>query len=86
MHAKGEIEVGELFVHESIIGSTFESRIVGTTTLGSRPAVVPSVAGQAWITYTAQVGMDPTDRFQNGFTLSDTWQEAVDEKLIKSRN
>ncbi|SAK48293.1 proline racemase [Caballeronia pedi] len=85
MHAKGEIEVGELFVHGSIIGSTFESRIVGTTTLGSRPAVIPSVAGQAWITYTAQVGMDPTDRFQDGFTLSDTWQEAVDEKLIKSR-
>lgn len=85
MHAKGLIEVGETFVHESIIGSRFESRIASTTTLGSVPAVVPVVAGQAWISAISQVGVDPTDRFQTGFTLSDTWLEAVDDKLIKSR-
>jgi proline racemase len=85
MHAKGLIDVGETFLHESIIGSVFESRINSVTRLGDVPAVVPVVAGQAWITAISQVGVDPTDRFQTGFTLADTWCEAVDDKLIKSR-
>ncbi|WP_321812555.1 MULTISPECIES: proline racemase family protein [unclassified Burkholderia] len=85
MHAKGQIAVGEPFVHESIIGSLFESRIDSLTTLGDVPAVVPVVSGQAWISAISQVGVDPSDRFQTGFTLSDTWLEAVDNKLIKSR-
>ncbi|WP_250528086.1 proline racemase family protein [Caballeronia sp. GAWG2-1] len=85
MHAKGLIEAGERFVHESIIGSRFESRIDSLTQLGDVPAVVPVVAGQAWISAISQVGVDPTDRYQTGFTLSDTWLEAVDDKLIKSR-
>ncbi|WP_414444433.1 proline racemase family protein [Burkholderia sp. 22PA0106] len=85
IHAKGQIAVGETFVHESIIGSRFESRVESTTVLGDVPAVVPVVSGQAWISAISQVGVDPTDRFQTGFTLSDTWLEAVDDKLIKSR-
>ncbi|WP_186027186.1 proline racemase family protein [Burkholderia gladioli] len=85
LHAKGLISVGETFVHESIIGSLFESRIASLTKLGDRPAVVPVVSGQAWISAISQVGVDPSDSFQTGFTLSDTWLEAVDDKLIKSR-
>jgi proline racemase len=85
MHAKGLIDVGETFLHESIIGSIFESRIESVTRLGDVPAIVPVVSGQAWITAISQVGVDPTDRFQTGFTLADTWCEAVDDKLIKSR-
>jgi proline racemase len=85
MHAKGQIGVGEKFIHESIIGSVFESHVASVTRLGSYPAVVPVVSGQAWISAISQVGIDPSDRFQTGFTLSDTWLEAVDDKLIKSR-
>lgn len=85
LHAKGQIRPGERFIHESIIGSKFESHIVATTTLGTVDAVVPSISGQAWITHVSQVGVDPTDPFQTGFTLSDTWLECVDDKLIKSR-
>jgi proline racemase len=85
LHARGLIEVGETFIHESITGSRFESRIASTTEVGDREAVVPVVSGQAWITSISQVGVDPSDRFQNGFTLADTWLEAVDDKLIKTR-
>lgn len=85
MHAKGMISVGETFMHESIIGSRFESRIDSLTRLGDVPAVVPVVSGQAWISAITQVGVDPGDPFQTGFTLSDSWLEAVDEKLIQSR-
>ena len=85
LHARGLIDVGETFVHESITGSRFESRIASTTHVGEHAAVVPVVSGQAWITAISQVGVDPGDRFQTGFTLADTWLEAVDDKLIKSR-
>jgi proline racemase len=73
MHARGEIAVGERFVHESIIGSRFDSQVESVTTVGGIDAVVPSVAGQAWITGVSQVGIDPTDPFPDGYTLSDTW-------------
>ncbi|HTK02629.1 MAG TPA: proline racemase family protein [Bordetella sp.] len=86
MHAKGQIAAGETFVHESIIGTEFEACIVSATQVGDYPAVVSTVAGQAWITGITQFGVDPTDPFPLGFTLADTWQEAVDDRLIKSRN
>lgn len=73
LHARGGIEVGEEFVHESVIGSEFGSRIESLTTVGGVPAVVPSVTGQAWITELSQVGVDPTDPFPRGYTLADTW-------------
>jgi proline racemase len=76
MHAKGEIGVGERFVHESIIGSTFDSRVDAVTEVGGIPAVVPSIAGQAYITDMSQVGIDPADPFPEGYTLSDTWLNA----------
>ncbi len=79
LHARGLIEVGETFVHESIIGTTFDSSVLSTTTVGDYPAVIPTVAGQAWITGIYQMGMDPTDPFPRGFTLSDTWLRQIDQ-------
>ncbi len=73
LHARGEIAVGERFVHTSIIGSRFDSVIESRTSAGGIDAVVPSVAGQAWITDISQVGIEPTDPFPEGYTLSDTW-------------
>lgn len=73
LHAKGEMSQGELFCHESIIGTTFDSRIEGTSRIGPYDAVIPSVAGQAWITAMGITGLDPTDPFDHGYQLSDTW-------------
>ena len=77
MHAKKQIAVGQPFVHESIIGSRFHAEVVRTTRVKGKPAVVTSVAGQAWITGIGQYGMDPSDPFQAGYTLTDTWLEAL---------
>ena len=77
LHARGEIAPGERFVHESVIGTQFVGVIEELTTVGPYPAVVPSVAGQAWITEISQVGLDPTDPFPTGYTLSDTWMSAL---------
>ena len=73
LHAKGQVAPGEQFVHESIIGTRFSSRIMQLTTVGELPAVIPSVTGQAWITELSQVGVDPSDPFPTGYTLADTW-------------
>ena len=79
LHARGLIEVGETFVHESVIGTRFDSSVVDTTTVGPYAAVVPSVAGQAWITGIYQMGLDPTDPFPRGFTVADTWLRQIDD-------
>ncbi len=73
MHARGEIAVGERFRHRSIIGTVFEGVIQSTTTIGTVPAVIPTVAGQAWITDLSTIGIDPSDPFPTGYTLSDSW-------------
>ncbi|HEY1919750.1 MAG TPA: proline racemase family protein [Streptosporangiaceae bacterium] len=73
MHARGQIAVGETFVHESVIGSTFVATVDEVTSVSGHPAVVISVAGEAWITELSQVGYDPSDPFPAGYTLSDTW-------------
>lgn len=57
----------------SVIGSTFTGRIVGTTTVGGRPAVLPEISGRAWITGTHQHMLDPDDPWPEGYRLADTW-------------
>ncbi|WP_020170084.1 proline racemase family protein [Gordonia polyisoprenivorans] len=73
LRAKGLIEIGEEFVHESVIGSRFHSRIDRTTKVGDYDAIIPRVRGEAYITELSQVGLDPADPYPTGYTLSDTW-------------
>ncbi len=76
LHARGDIAVGEQFLSRSLIGTTFDARIEATTTVGGFDAVLPSVAGQGWITEMSMVGVDPSDPFPTGYTLSDSWTDA----------
>jgi proline racemase len=73
LHARGELRVGDAMTHASVIGSTFDGRIVSETEVGGRPAIVPAIRGSAWITGITQVLVDPTDPFPEGYLLSDTW-------------
>jgi proline racemase len=73
LHARGAMRVGDSMTHASVIGSTFDGRIVSETTVGDRPAIAPAIRGSAWITGTSQVLVDPTDPFPEGYLLSDTW-------------
>ncbi len=76
MHAKGQIKLGEGFIGRSIIGSRFDCRIEEETSLGGRPAIVPSIAGRAWITGTHQHMLDPDDPWPGGYKVGDTWPMA----------
>ena len=75
LHAKGVLGTGDRFVGLSLIDSRFECRIEGETTVGRRPAILPSLAGRAWITGTHQVMVDPDDPWPRGYRLSDTWPD-----------
>ena len=78
--ARGQLAPGQGFIHESIIGSRFEAGIAHATTVGDRPAIVPTIAGQAWITGVFQHGFDPSDPFRGGYTLPDLWFAAAEAK------
>jgi proline racemase len=67
LHARGELALGVDFVNESFIGTRFVGRLVEQTTVGDRPAVIPTITGRAWITGTAQYLLDPDDPFPAGF-------------------
>jgi trans-L-3-hydroxyproline dehydratase len=73
LHARGEMRVGESMSHASVIGSTFDGRIVAETTVGGRPAIVPAIRGSAWITGVTELYLDADDPFPEGFLLTDTW-------------
>ena len=75
LHARGLLAIGDAFVGLSLIDSRFDCRIEGETTVGGRPAILPSVAGRAWITGTHQVTVDPDDPWPRGYRLSDTWPD-----------
>jgi proline racemase len=78
LHAKGLIGPGETFIHESITSSRFTCAIDGLTKVGAYDAVIPAIAGQAWITGLNQMVMDRTDPYPDGYTLSDTWMSSPD--------
>lgn len=73
MYARGQLGLHEDFVHESVLGTLFTGRLIEETTVGEYKAVVPELSGQAWITGFANYVVDPTDPFQNGFTVGDIW-------------
>ncbi|HMB93736.1 MAG TPA: proline racemase family protein [Rhodothermales bacterium] len=68
-HARGEIEVGEAIMIESILGTRFRVRVKGTTTVGSHAAVIPEVEGRAYITGRHTFTIDPDDPLREGFFL-----------------
>jgi trans-L-3-hydroxyproline dehydratase len=73
LHARGLMRPGDAMTHASVIGSTFDGRIVEETRAGDRTAIVPAIRGSAWITGISQLFVDPTDPFPEGYVLSDTW-------------
>ncbi|WP_083417465.1 proline racemase family protein [Pseudovibrio denitrificans] len=73
LHARGEIKVGEKFIHRSILDTEFECQILGTSQVGDLQAVKPQIKGRAWLTGISQYGVDPEDPFPTGYRLADTW-------------
>jgi proline racemase len=69
LHALGALAIGEPFVNESLLGTRVTGRLVGATTVGDRPAVVPEITGRAWVTGSGEYFLDEDDPFPAGFAL-----------------
>jgi 4-hydroxyproline epimerase len=67
--AKGRLALGDRFVHESYIGSQFIGRVEELTTLGEKPAIIPSIEGSAIVTGFNTIWVDQSDRFWKGFSV-----------------
>lgn len=74
--ARGQMGDGDRLIATSIIGSTFEGRIVGRLMVGALDAIQPEISGRAWITGIHQHMLDPDDPWPHGYRLSDTWPGA----------
>jgi len=73
LHARGQMQVGERYIQRSVINSRFDGKIVSTTKLGDKDAIIPELSGQAWLTGTYQHMLDPTDPWPEGYRIGDTW-------------
>ncbi len=73
LHARGQLDIGQDFVHEGILGTTWTGRLLRETAIGPYLAVVPQLTGSAWVTGRAEYVVDPDDPFPAGFTVGDLW-------------
>ncbi len=69
LYTRGELQLNEEFVHESIIKGLFYGKVIGETMVGSYPAVVTTIRGSAYIMAMHQLVLDPRDPFPEGLYL-----------------
>jgi trans-L-3-hydroxyproline dehydratase len=67
--ARGELGANEPIVVESLVGSRFGGKILGTTQVGELPAVIPQITGTAHITGRNELLIDPDDPLAYGFFI-----------------
>ena len=68
--ARGDLKVGDSFVHESIIGSLFEGRVEGAAKVGDFDAIIPSIGGWARVTGFNTIFIDDRDPYAHGFVVT----------------
>lgn len=69
LFAKGELKEGEDFIYESILGTLFKGKIVGTGELAGYTTITPEITGAAYITGFNHFVIDPEDPVKYGFVL-----------------
>ncbi len=69
LHRRGELAVGQTFVNQGLLGTTFEGRIVHETTVGGLSAIVPEIRGTAHATGLHRFVLTPDDPFPEGFLI-----------------
>ena len=70
LYAKDKLNIGEDYIHESYIGSTFVGRVEKKVTLGGKTAIIPSVKGWAKVYgYNTLIIDDKDDPYAHGFQV-----------------
>ena len=73
LEARGEMKIGQKIKAISIIGSSFDGKIIEKCDLNGTSAIIPEISGRGWITGLHQHTLEPTDPWPEGYRLSDTW-------------
>lgn len=73
LYAQGKMKVDDRLISRSIIGSRFDGKILGTTSINKTTTILSAISGRAWITGIHQHLLDPTDPWPEGYRISDTW-------------
>jgi proline racemase len=69
LDAMGLLAEDRPFVHESLIGTTFNGRVAGRTVVGEYQAIVPEIEGSAWITGEHAFLIEDDDPLKGGFRV-----------------
>ena len=69
LHAKGKLQVGEDYIHESFIGSKFVGHVKKLTSLEGKQAIIPSIKGWAKIYGHNTITIDDDDPYAFGFQV-----------------
>jgi len=69
LYAKGRIKLNQECIHESIIGTTFKSRVVSQTKVGEFDAIIPEITGSAYTMGINTIILSPSDPLKNGFLI-----------------
>jgi len=69
LYAKGNLKVGEEYIHESFIGSTFVGCIEAETNIGDKKAIIPSIKGWAKVYGHNTITIDDDDPYAPGFQV-----------------
>lgn len=67
--AKGQLDIGSAFVHESIIGTTFNGMATERVRVGEFDGIRPTVEGWARVTGLNTIFVDDRDPLHKGFLL-----------------
>lgn len=67
--SKGKINEGDIYLHESYIGSRFEAKVEGLTKVGEYEGIIPSIKGWARSYAYNTIWIDNEDPFAHGFQV-----------------
>jgi proline racemase len=63
------LAVGQPFVNQGLLGTTFDARILRETSVEGLPAIIPEVSGTAYLTGLHHFVLAPGDPFPEGFLV-----------------
>ena len=74
MYDKGELELGQTFTHQSVLGTVFTGHLVDTVQVSDQvTGVTPVICGRGWVTGVADVIIEADDPLPTGYTVADIW-------------
>lgn len=69
LYEQGKLKAGDIFVHESVIGSLFKCEVVKETEVGGHTAIYPKITGSACVIGFCSWILDSKNPFPEGFML-----------------